>query len=231
MVRLRRVTRRRICLFSASWGFARCRLPWPGIRQEACLRSLFANDSFSQILIVPFVSLFFIYDSRETIFSEVSVGWVVGSALIIPGLIFLFAARLNVWSLGLTNQGALFVFGIALFWLGAFGFFFGTRAFQRARFPLMFLLFGVPIPEPILSQIIRFLQKESADAAGVFFRLAGIPNLRQDLVFVLPGVSIRVAEECSGIRSSLALLITTVLAGHLFLKSMWKKFVLCLVVN
>jgi len=197
---------------------------------KAVFTLVFANDSFSQILIIPFVTLFFIYKDRKRIFSEVSFGWLLGVALIIPGLIFVFAARLNVWHLRPTNQGALFVFGIVLTWLGAFGLFFGTHAFRRARFPLLFLLFSVPIPEPILSDVIRFLQMESADAAGIFFRLAGVPYLRQDLVFRLPGVSIRVAEECSGIRSSLALLITTVLASKLFLRSAWRRLLLCAVV-
>jgi exosortase len=95
---------------------------------------------------------------------------------------------------------------------------------------LLFLVFAIPIPEPLLSKIIFLLQKGSSDVAEVFFRLGGVPYLRQGFVFELPGVAIRVAEECSGIRSTLALLITTVLAGHLFLRSPWKKLLLCLAV-
>jgi exosortase len=189
-----------------------------------------SNDSFSQILLIPFVSLFFVYEGRKRIFSAISCAWVVGTALIAPGLIFLLAARLNLLHVRLTNQGALFVFGIVLIWLGAFGLFFGTQAFRGARFPLLFLLFSVPIPEPILSVIFSFLQRGSADAAAGFFQLAGVPYLRQDLIFRLPGVSIRVAEGCSGIRSSLALFITTVLAGYLYLRSTWKRLLLCAVV-
>lgn len=200
-------------------------LAWDLTRSVSTL--VFSNESFSQMMIIPLVSLFFIYERRKRIFSAVLFGWVLGAVLIVPGLTFLFAARFNVWHLQSTNQGALFVFGIVLIWLGAFGLFFGAHAFRGARFPLLFLLFSVPIPEPVLSDIIHFLQKESADAAGGFFRLAGVPYLRQDFVFRLPGVSIRVAEECSGIRSSLALLITTVLASYLFLRSTWRKLFLC----
>ena len=60
--------------------------------------------------------------------------------------------------------------------------------------------------------------------------IAGVPYHREGFVFELPGVAIRVAEECSGIRSTLALLITTVLASYIFLKSSWKRLVLCLAV-
>jgi exosortase len=47
-------------------------------------------------------------------------------------------------------------------------------------------------------------------------------------MFSLPGISIEVAKECSGIHSTLALFIVSLLAGHLFLSSGWKKFVLVL---
>jgi exosortase/archaeosortase family protein len=45
-------------------------------------------------------------------------------------------------------------------------------------------------------------------------------------VFSLPGITIEVAEECSGIRSSLILLIMSLLAGHLYLRSAWTKTLL-----
>jgi exosortase len=188
------------------------------------------NDSFSQILVIPFVSLFLAYENRKRTFAAISVGWTLGAGLIVPGLLCLVTARLNLLQLRPTNQIVVFMFGTVLIWLGAFGLSFGARAFQAARFPLLFLLFSVPIPEPLLSEIIRFLQRESADATAVFFQLAGVPYFRQGLIFQLPGISIRVAEECSGIRSSLALLITTVLASYLFLRSFWRKLLLCAVV-
>jgi exosortase/archaeosortase family protein len=46
------------------------------------------------------------------------------------------------------------------------------------------------------------------------------------MILQLPGLSIEVAEECSGIRSSVVLFITSLLAAHLFLKSPWRKAVL-----
>jgi exosortase/archaeosortase family protein len=42
----------------------------------------------------------------------------------------------------------------------------------------------------------------------------------------LPGIVIQVAQECSGIRSSLVLFITSLLASYLFLKSPWRRAVL-----
>jgi exosortase len=46
-----------------------------------------------------------------------------------------------------------------------------------------------------------------------------MPVFRQDLVFALPGITIQVAEECSGIRSSLALVISGLVIAYIFLRT------------
>jgi exosortase len=188
------------------------------------------SDTFSQIPLIPVVSAFLIYNNKEKIFSELSSSWVLGAALIVPGTICLILARLNAWPLTTANQLSLLVLGMVLFWMGSFALLFGTKAFRAASFPLMFLVFTIPIPEPLLSKLIFFLQKGSTDATEAIYRLTNVPYFREGFEFTLPGVRIRVAEECSGIRSTLALLITTSLASHLFLRSRWKQFLLCLVV-
>ena len=63
----------------------------------------------------------------------------------------------------------------------------------------------------------------SADVANVLFIATGTPVLRDGTVFLLPGIAIEVAKECSGIRSSLVLFITSLLASYLFLRSPWRR--------
>jgi len=188
------------------------------------------NDTYTHIPLIPVVSIFLIYTERRSIFSDITHSWGAGSALIIPGVILIGLARFNVWQLGSANELSLVLSGFVLLWIGAFLLFFGPKAFRAARFPLLFLLFTIPIPEPFLSWTIFQLQEGSAKAAAAIFNLLGIPYLQSDLIFSLPGVAIRVAEECSGIRSTLALLIMAVLASHLFLKTTWKQLLLCLLV-
>jgi exosortase len=188
------------------------------------------SETFSEIPLIPLVTIFLVYEKRREIFSNLSFGWVRGTAFMFSGTIVLLAARLNLLEISSTNLVSLFMLGIVLVWIGAFTLFFGAGAFRAACFPLFFLLFMIPIPEPFLSKSVFLLQTGSAEMAQWFFNLAGVPNHRQGLVFELPGVAIRVAEECSGIHSTLALLITTALASYIFLKTPWKRLVLCLVV-
>ena len=209
-----------------------CLLPlvlvWEPLR--SLLAHAFESEAFSQTPLIPLVSIFILYLNRRIWLPKAAWEWRVGTAVIISGAILLSAARLNFWHFSSTDQGIFVIFGMVIFWMGCFLLFFGPQAFRNACFPLLFLLFMVPIPEPILSKVIYFLQKESAEAAELFFRSIGIPYLRQGFIFALPGVTIRVAEECSGIRSTLALLITTVLISHFLLKSNWRRALVCVAI-
>jgi exosortase len=119
---------------------------------------------------------------------------------------------------------------VVLAWGAAFAFCYGTRAFRQALFPLGFLLLVVPLPETALAAITRFLQTASADMTHSLFQLVGVPVFREGLEFSLSNVRIEIAEECSGIRSSTALLIAGAIAAYLFLRSVWARSILILLV-
>jgi len=90
-------------------------------------------------------------------------------------------------------------------------------------FPLCFLLWLVPLPEFALNHIVSFLQKGSAYAANLLFAIAHVPVTQDGLRLTIPGLTLEVAEECSSIRSSLMLLVTTIVLAHLLLRSAWDK--------
>ena len=95
-----------------------------------------------------------------------------------------------------------------------------------AAFPVGFLLFMVPLPDAAVHTLERASALASAEAAAMYFALAGTPLVRHGTTFELPGIVLEVARECSGIRSSWVLFITSVLASHLFLRSPWRRLVL-----
>jgi len=115
-----------------------------------------------------------------------------------------------------------------LCWWGAYLLFYGKGAGRRAIFPIAFLLFAVPIPVNVLEKIIAALVTGSTFMTRILFEAFRVPFVQDGAIFYLPWFNIEVAQECSGIRSSLALLITTVLAGHIFLKKLSSKVLLAL---
>jgi exosortase C (VPDSG-CTERM-specific) len=106
----------------------------------------------------------------------------------------------------------------------------GSQLTKAIWFPIGFLFLMVPLPSSVMAGIEVFLQYASAEAAHVLFKLFGTPVFREGLVFTLPGLVIEVAQECSGIRSTLVLLITGILSGQLFLCSPWSRAILTLAV-
>ncbi len=90
-------------------------------------------------------------------------------------------------------------------------------------FPLTFLIFMIPMPSAMMDGVIAFLRYGSTALVDIFFKLIGTSFVREDFVFYLPGITIEVAPQCSGINSSYALFIIGIIASHLFLNNKWKK--------
>lgn len=104
----------------------------------------------------------------------------------------------------------------------------GWGRLREHKFALCFLLFAVPLPLAITDALSILLQRGSAEVTDWFLRLSGLPVLRDGLNFRLPTMTVRVAEECSGVRSTLVLFITSLLAGKMFLRGSWKRAALAL---
>ena len=104
--------------------------------------------------------------------------------------------------------------------------FLGSKWMAAAAFPIAFLLFMVPLPDAAVNWLERASALASAEAAALYFSMAGTSFVRHGTVFELPGIVLEVAQECSGIRSSWVLFITSLLASHLFLQNPWRRFVL-----
>lgn len=85
----------------------------------------------------------------------------------------------------------------------------------------------VPLPDAVVHGLETASQHASAEAASWYLRLAGVPFFRSETdptIFQLPGIGpIKVAQECSGIRSSWVLFITSLIAAHMFLKGPWRR--------
>jgi exosortase len=185
-------------------------------------------EHHSHIVLIPLISLYLLYLNRRAIFATVEyTPW--------PGVFLMTIGVAWSWltsPLVPDQQAALspaMLSMVTACW-GAFLLCYGIQAFRKASFGLLLLLFMVPIPSFLLEPIIGFLQWASAEATGFLFGVLGVPVFRQGFIFVLPGITIEVAESCSGIRSSLALLITSLVAGHLLLGSTWSKVALVLAV-
>jgi exosortase len=188
------------------------------------------GEYYSHIVMIPFVSSFLIYLSRKMIFDDQRYAPKQGIPIMLIGLAVYFLGISAGVQLNDNDHASVIALSAVIFINGAFVLSYGIEAFKDAIFPLVFLIFIIPIPSKLMYSIIHFLQVGSTEFTNMLLWLSGVPFLRDGFVFHLPGQSVEVAKECSGIRSCLALFITALLAGHLFLRTWWKKILLVICV-
>lgn len=190
----------------------------------------YKSPYYTHVILIPVVSAYLVIKRRSEIFADVGYAIILGGAVAGLGMLLLVAASMVASEWSNNDHYTLVACSTVLVIIGTFILLFGVRAFLAARFPLLFLIFMVPFPTGLEQWVIRVLQLGSAEFVSIIFSLTGVPVLRDGTLFNLPGISIEVAPACSGIRSSMALVITAVLAGHMFLKLNWNKVVLVLAV-
>lgn len=146
-----------------------------------------------------------------------------GSALL--AMAVLVAGFVKGWPASLPSdvQLSIRMFALVLAWIGAFLLCFGTRVSRALLFPLCFLFGVVPVPHVLLNEIVWRLQQGSALAAYSLFAGFGIPVVQDGVILTIPGLTLEVAKECSSIRSSSMLLVTTMVLAQLLLRSPWRK--------
>ena len=106
----------------------------------------------------------------------------------------------------------------------------GRSVVGHFAFALGFLAFAAPLPSWAVNWLEVFFQHTSAEVASWMMQISGLPNFRHGLVFQLAGITIQVAQECSGIRSSLVLFVVSVYGGHVMLRSPIRRCFLALFV-
>jgi exosortase C (VPDSG-CTERM-specific) len=183
----------------------------------------------SYILLVPFVSAYLLYLRRDQLPKKyVADPWLAIVSLAAGLGILVFTYWMDFVGRIPAGNGYLALVTLSfLCCLAAGGFFFFGRGWMRAAaFPLAYLIFMVPMPDAMANALETASKYASAEVANLLFHLSGTPFLRAGLIFQLPNITIEVAQECSGIRSSWVLLMTSILAANLFLKTRWRRFVL-----
>jgi len=205
----------------------------------ALAKLVFENETYSHITLIPLVSLFLLVIQRKSIFAGAGRKPAAGFAVCAGGLVLYGLATVLREHLGRTafrNQDVpndyltLCMAGAVAWVIGSFIAVYGMHAFKKARFALLFLVFTIPIPMFLLEGIVTALQLASAEASDIVFRLTGAPYHRSGLVFEFPNVAVLVAEQCSGIRSSLSLFILSIITGYLFLRTFSRRVILALAI-
>jgi exosortase len=179
-----------------------------------------ANDEdMGHGFLVPVVAGFIVWQRRRVLAATPRQPNAWGLALVIFAALEALAATLGAELFTARLAFIISLFGIILY-LG------GKRWIEELLFPLLLMLFMIPIPAIIYAQLTLKLQTLAAALGETLISWMGIPVLRSGNTLQLPSQTLDVAEACSGIRSLLSLGFLSLVYAYFTDKRVWMRWVL-----
>jgi exosortase len=181
-----------------------------------------ATDSYySHGFLIPFISIFIIWHKRKKLenldVQPSNEGW-----LLFFGGIFLYliSALCRIYST--ASISLLFVLaGLILLFLG-------KKYLRELQFPLLFLVFMLPLPLFITAHASFRLKLIAAQLAVAAINSLGVSAIREGSIIKTSHAYLIVEDPCSGIRSLISLIALGALMAYFSGKTHSKKIVLFL---
>lgn len=188
---------------------------------------------YSHILLIPFVCAYLVWQEKARLphpAEQTNPVWLLpglcGAGILGGYLLAQFSGR----SFTVNDSLTWTVLPFWLLFVSGMGFLMGTEFLRRLAFPICFAVFIVPFPESLTNFLEIASQHASAETYSWLMALSGATYFRDGLVFLLPGWELQVAQECSGIRSSFVLFLTSLIAAQMFLQTRWKQCLIAFIV-
>jgi exosortase len=183
------------------------------------VRQWYDDPDFYHGFLVPLLSAYLAWDRRAEWLPLPARPNPWGAALLGAGLLMLM---LGLGGAELYLQRTSFIVVLA----GLVLLLAGTAILRRLAFPILFLLFMVPLPAIVINAVAFPLQLLAAKTATFCLFNLGIPVLREGNIIALAGTRLEVAEACSGIRSLQALLALGSIFAYFSQSQPWKRWTL-----
>ena len=189
---------------------------WQGI--VTAIQIWYGNEIFNHGFFILPGAFYLIYLKRKTLLAQPIKTTPLALVVVIPALLLYVTGIAGHVQLFL--HAATFTLLPALIWLML-----GTTAAKTILFPLVFMLFSVPVGE----QLIPYLQEIAADGSVALLRLTGVPLFRSGLYIEIPQGRFLVAEACSGVSFFIASFVIGSLYAYLNLVSTKRRIVFVLI--
>ena len=174
------------------------------------------QEEYSHGFLIPFIVLWMLWSRRDALIASIGTPSWIGPALIFVAAMMLFVGELSAFFLLLQIGFVVALFGIVLS-LG------GVSLLKVTFIPIAYLVFAIPLPYFLDSELSLRLQLISSELGVAFIRLFGVPVFLSGNVIDLGSFKLQVAEACSGLRYLYPLLSLGFLAAYLFQAPLWQR--------
>ena len=180
------------------------------------------REAYSHGYLIPFISVFLIWQRKNEIAQEAFEGSWVGIGVLIAGLL--------VYALGsLASIYAIIQYAFVISLMGLVLSVTGWRVFRKYFLvPLAFLFFMIPLPVFLYRGLSNALQLISSEIGVAVIRAFGISVFLEGNVIDLGTYKLQVVEACSGLRYLFPLMSLAFMAAYFYNEAFWKKAVVFL---
>jgi exosortase B len=179
--------------------------------------TLWNDEAYQHGILVAAVFWWLAWRKRETLLALPQDGRpVAGGAVLAFGLSMYFVGRSqNLPLFEVSAHIPLFTGVLLLAW--------GPAALRALWFPIVFLLFMVPLPGFVLVAMTSTLKQHVSVAAESLLYHAGYPIARDGVTISIGPYRMLVADACSGLNSIFSLAALGVLYMHLTFRAGWVR--------
>ncbi len=181
-----------------------------------------SDSYYSHALLVPFVSAYFVWRDRAVLSQMATSPSKVGYPLIFAACVIVVVGDL----LGLRIFGQVAVLPLLV---GLILVFLGPRHLLRMWFPLVFLLFMIPLPMSLTTAMTFRTKMLATEGAVRLSQAFFLPMVRDGSYIHFAGDRLLVGDVCSGLRSLIALLALGAVMSYISRTKTWARLLIFVV--
>jgi exosortase len=179
------------------------------------------DENYSHGFLVPLIAGYFVYARWDYLKSCQIAPSVTGLIVIVFALIQLTIGSIGLEYFTMRSSLVVLIAGMALF-------FCGTELFRAVRLPVFYLLLMVPLPY-IIYNALAFPLKQFVSWISVgCMKLIGVTVVRDGNIIMFPGISLEVADACSGMRSLVSILALSIAYAFFLQLTQLKRWIVIL---
>ena len=202
-------------------------IAWFGVLLAVCYAPILyrmgvqwaTDENMGHGFFVPVIAGYIAWQRKDLLLATPRKPSAWGLVLVIWAGLQALAATLGAELFTARLAFVMALFGVVLF-LG------GRQWLKILLFPLLLLLFMIPIPQILYARLTLSLQMLASELGETLIGWMGIPVIRTGNLLQLPSQTLDVADACSGIRSLLSLGFLSLVYAFFTDKRPWMRWAL-----
>lgn len=179
------------------------------------------SEEYSHGPLIPFISLFLIWQKKDKLEQIRFDGSWAGFAVVCLGIALFFLGEMSAITIITQYSFVITLAGMAYSLMG-------WQGLKEIWVAFLFLIFMIPLPAVIFQGLSQELQLISSSLGVVLIRFFNISVYLEGNVIDLGNFKLQVVEACSGLRYLFPLMSLAFIGAYFFKEAFWKRAVIFL---